>query len=186
VRPDTQPVSVILTSTSAQASFATTPDGPWSPTLALQIPAGSTDASFFYRDATVGSPSIGVSAPGRVGDEQVETIVAPEKPASAPKPKPVPTVRVVKVAYALKHGKLSVALTTVDARRQRLARASVRLALRRNGRWFRAVSVRTTAHGVGTFTRKTRPGCYSVNVVRVQAKGFAWNRVTPTNGFCVR
>ena len=186
VRPDTQPVSVILTSTSAQASFATTPDGPWSPTLALQIPAGSTDASFFYRDATVGSPSIGVSAPGRVGDEQVETIVAPEKPASAPKPKPVPTVRVVKVAYALKHGKLSVALTTVDARRQRLARASVRLALRRNGRWFGAVSVRTTAHGVGTFTRKTRPGCYSVNVVRVQAKGFAWNRVTPTNGFCVR
>ena len=127
-----------------------------------------------------------MSAPGRVGDEQVETIVAPAKPASAPKPKPVPTVRVVKVAYALKHGKLSVALTTVDARRQRVAQASVRLALRRNGRWYGAVSVRTTARGVGVFTRATRPGCYSVNVVRVQAKGFAWNKLTPKNGFCLK
>ena len=35
VRPDTQPVTVTLTSSSAQASFATTPDGPWSPTLSL-------------------------------------------------------------------------------------------------------------------------------------------------------
>ena len=141
VRPDTQPVTVTLTSSSAQASFATTPDGVWSPTLSLVIPVGSTDASFYYRDATAGSPSIGVSAPGRVGDEQVETIVAPAKPATPPKPKPVPTVRVVKVAYAQKHGKLSVALTTVDARRQRVAQASVRLALRRNGRWYGAVSV---------------------------------------------
>ncbi len=186
VRPDTQPVNVTLTSSSTQASFATTPDGPWSPTLSLAIPVGSTDASFYYRDAAAGSPSIGVSAPGRVGDEQIETIVAPAKPASVPKPKPVPTVRVVKVAYALKHGKLSVALTAVDARRQRVARANVRFALRRNGRWYGAVSVRTTSRGVGVFTRATRPGCYSVSVVRVQAKGFAWNKLTPKNGFCVK
>jgi hypothetical protein len=186
VRPDTQPVNVTLTSSSTQASFATTPDGPWSPTLSLAIPVGSTDASFYYRDAAAGSPSIGASAPGRVGDEQVETIVAPAKPAEVPKPKPVPTVRVVKVAYELKHGKLSVALTTVDTRRQRVANANVRFALRRNGRWYGAVSVRTTARGVGAFTRATRPGCYSVNVVRVQAKGFEWNKLTPKNGFCLK
>jgi hypothetical protein len=186
VRPDTQPVSVTLTSSSAQGSFATTPEGPWSPTLSLQIAAGSTDASFYYRDAAAGSPSIGVSAPGRVGDEQVETIVAPAQPASVPKPMPVPTVRVVKVAYASKHGKVRVALTTVDARRQRVARASVRFALRRNGRWYAAVSVRTTVRGVGTFTRKLRPGCYSLNVVRVQANGLAWNKLTPKNGFCLK
>ena len=186
VRPDTQPVNVTLTSSSAQASFATAPDGPWSPTLSLLIPVGATDAGFYYRDTAAGSPSIGVSAPGRVGDEQVETIVAPAKPANAPKPQPVPTVRVVKVAYAQKHGKLSVALTTVDARRQRVGQASVRLALRRNGRWYGAVSVRTTARGVAVFTRATRAGCYSVNVVRVQAKGFAWNKLTPKNGFCLK
>jgi hypothetical protein len=186
VRPDTQAVNVTLTSSSAQASFATTPDGPWSPTLALQIPAGSTEASFFYRDAAVGSPSIAVSAAGRVGDEQVETIVAPAKPASTPKPKPAPTVRVVKVAYAVSHAKLRVALTTVDPRRQRLANASIRLALERNGRWFGAVNVRTTANGVGAFTRPAKIGCYSVNVVRVRASGFTWNNVTPKNAFCVR
>jgi hypothetical protein len=186
VRPDTQPVNVTLTSSSTQASFATTPDGPWSPTLSLAIPVGSTDASFYYRDAAAGSPSIGASAPGRVGDEQVETIVAPAKPAGVPKPKPVPTVRVAKVAYGLKHGKLTVALTTVDARRQRVANANVRFALRRNGSWYGAASVRTTARGVGALTRTTRPGCYSVNVVRVRAKGFAWNRLTPKNGFCLK
>jgi len=96
-----------------------------------------------------------------------------------------PAVRVVKVAYTTKGGKLRVALTTVGPRRQRVGQASVRLALRRNGRWFAAVSVRTGARGVATFTRKTKPGCYSVNIVRVKAKGFAWNKVTPKNGFCV-
>jgi hypothetical protein len=182
-RPDTQPVSVTLTSSSPDGEFATSAQGPWTTTLPLEIPVGSTDASFYYRDAAVGSPSIGVSAPGRVGDEQVETIVAPARPAAPPKP---PAVRVVKVAYTAKHGKLRVALTTVDARRQRIGQASVRLALRRDGRWFGAVSVRTSARGVGVFTRPTKPGCYSVNIVRVQARGFAWNKVTPKNGFCVR
>jgi hypothetical protein len=102
------------------------------------------------------------------------------------KPKPVPTVRVIKVAYALKHAKLRVALTTVDPRRQRLAKASIRLALKRNGRWFGAVNVRTAANGVGVFTRPTKIGCYSANVVRVKASGFTWNGVTPKNAFCVR
>jgi hypothetical protein len=182
-RPDTQPVSVTLTSSSPAGAFATSADGPWTSTLTLQIPVGSTDASFYYRDAAVGSPSIGVSAPGRVGDEQVETIVAPERPAAAPK---VPAVRVVRVAYTVERGKLRVAVTTVDARRQRVGLAYVRLALRRDSRWSGAVSVRTSRRGVGSFTRATRPGCYSVNIVRVQAKGFGWNNVTPKNAFCVR
>jgi hypothetical protein len=181
-RPDTQVVPVTLTSSSVQGSFAPTADGPWTSTLTVEVPVGSTDATFYYRDATAGSPSIGVSAPGRVGDEQVETIVAAAKPAAVPK---TPAVRVTKVAYTAKRGKLRVAVTTVDPRRQRVARADVRLALRRNGHWFAAVSVRTGTRGVGTFTRPTKAGCYSVNVVRVEAKGFAWDKVTPKNGFCV-
>jgi hypothetical protein len=182
-RPDTQAVAVTLTSSSFGGSFAPTAEGPWTGTLTLQIPVGSTDATFYYRDTAAGSPSIGVSAPGRVGDEQVETIVAPARPpAAVPK---TPAVRVVKIAYATKRGKLRVALTAVDPRRQRVGQASVRLALKRNGRWFAAVSVRTGTRGVGTFTRPAKAGCYSVNVVRVRAKGFAWNKVTPKNGFCV-
>src|SRR5204863_7878955 len=71
-RPDTQPVPVTLTTTSPQGVFAPTTDGPWTSTLTLQIPVGSTDASFYYRDTAVGSPSIGASAPGRAGVEQTE------------------------------------------------------------------------------------------------------------------
>lgn len=182
-RPDTQPVSVTLASTSPNGTFAASTDGPWTSTLTVQIPVGSTDASFFYLDSAAGSPTISASAPGRAGAEQVVTIVAAEPPASPPKT--IPAVRVIKVAYGVKRGRLSVALTAVDPRRQRVANASLRLALRRNGRWYAAASVRTERNGVGVLSRKVPKGCYSVNVVRVTAKGFAWNKVTPKNGFCV-
>src|SRR5262249_12648458 len=129
-RPDTQPVTVTLSSSSLTGSFAATANGPWTPTLTLTIPVGSTDASFFYRDTTDGSPILTASAPGRAPAQQVETIVpsAPPPVVTPPKPKP-PALRVIKVAYTVKHGKLRVALTTVDPRRKRLAPASLRFAL---------------------------------------------------------
>jgi hypothetical protein len=85
----------------------------------------------------------------------------------------------------LKRQRLHVSLITVDPRRRRVPNASIRLAVRRSGHWLAAVSVRTNARGVATFTRPARRGCYSVNIARVKAGGFAWSRVTPTNGFCV-
>ena len=186
-RADVVPVPVTLTSTSPQGSFSTSSTGPWTSTLTVTIPPGSTDASFFYLDTAAGSPSIAASAPGRAGDEQIQTITAPPQPVVVPTPKPKPpAIRVISVGYTVRNAKLRVALTTVDPRRRHVGHATVRFALKRNGRWLAAATVRVNANGVGVLSRVSRTGCYSVNVVRVQAKGFAWNKVTPKNGFCVR
>ena len=191
-RADTQPVTVTLTSSSPQGTFAATPNGPWSNTLTLQIPVGSTDASFYYRDGLAGSPTITAGAPGRSGAALVETIVAaqptppPPNPTPTPQPKPKPKIRVIGVSYHATKKTLRVSVKTVDPKRKPVVGTRVRFALRRNGHWLTAASVRTNAKGVGSIT-VTRPrGCYSVKVVRVQAKGFDWNKLTPKNGFCVR
>jgi hypothetical protein len=192
-RADLQPVSVTLSSSSPQGSFASTPDGPWTNVLTLQIPVGSTDASFYYRDGLAGSATIAANAPGRSGASILETIVTPQ-PAGPfppePKPKPPtkkpPKIRVVGVTYHTTKGRLHVQLRTVDPKRKPVARTVVRIAVRRNGHWLAATTVYTNAKGVGIHTRALRSGCYSVKVVRVQAKGFAWNKLTPKNGFCVR
>jgi len=85
-RPDTQPVTVTLSSSSQQGSFSTSATAPWTATLAVQIPVGSTDAIFFYRDTTAGAATISASAPGRAGAEQVVTVRpgAPVKLAVTP------------------------------------------------------------------------------------------------------
>jgi hypothetical protein len=179
-RPDAQPVTVTLASSSPQGSFSASSGGPWTPTLDLTIPAGSTDASFYYTDTTPGTPAISASAPGRAGAEQIETVKAIPRPTAA-----APTVRVARIAYTMKRRHLQVALIAVDPKRRRVAGASIRVAVRRNGHWLAAVSVRTNERGVASFTRPVRSGCYSVNVARVKASGFTWRRVTPRNGFCV-
>jgi hypothetical protein len=73
-RAETQPVTVTLASSSQQGSFAASASGPWTSTLAVQIPAGATDASFYYRDTKAGAVTLNASAPGRAGAEQVETV----------------------------------------------------------------------------------------------------------------
>jgi hypothetical protein len=73
-RAETQPVAVTLVSSSPQGTFSASATGPWTGTLTVQIPAGSTDASFYYRDTKAGTVTIGASAPGRAGAEQVETV----------------------------------------------------------------------------------------------------------------
>jgi hypothetical protein len=221
----------------------------------VQIPAGSTDASFYYRDTKAGAVTIGASAPGRAGAEQVETVtpaalakvtvspasatlgpgqtkqfsasgadayanavpVSPNWTATSGQVSPVKgpsttfragrpgtvivsaksgtvtgtatvtvvaPIRVAGVAYAVKAHRLRVTLTVVDARRRRVAHASVRFALRRSNRWVAAASVRTNARGIATFARPVRRGCYTIKVARVTAPGLAWNRVTPKNGYC--
>jgi hypothetical protein len=255
-RPETQPVTVTLTSTSAQGGFSTTANGPWTTTLDVVIPPGSTDAVFYYRDTKAGQATISASAPGRAGAQQVET-VRPAVPATiavtplAATLRPGQTrtfsasgadtygnaivvsatwsatsgtvtpvsgpstsfragqpgkatvtatagnvkgsatvsvtasVRVARIAYARTSTRLRVTLTVVDSRRKGVPRAFVRLALRRNGRWLAAASVRANARGSATLTRTVKTGCYSVKIARVTSPGFAWNRVTPKNGYCV-
>ena len=85
-RPDTQPVTVTLTSTSPQGGFSSSVTGPWTSTLDIQIPAGSTDATFYYRDTKAGTATLAASAPGRAGAEEVVTVKpgAPAKLAVTP------------------------------------------------------------------------------------------------------
>ncbi len=64
---------VLLSSSSAGGSFSTSATGPWSATLGLVIPAGSTSASFYMLDSDTGSPTVTAA----VGDQvttQLETV----------------------------------------------------------------------------------------------------------------
>ena len=63
-RPDTVPVTVSLSSTRRTARSPRARAGPWSATLDVPVPAGSTDAIFYYRDTKAGVATIGASAPG--------------------------------------------------------------------------------------------------------------------------
>jgi hypothetical protein len=74
VRADTKPVTVTLSSSSPAGTFAPSSDGPWSSTLSVEVPVGSTDASFYYRDTAAGTPTLTASAPGRDAVQQVETV----------------------------------------------------------------------------------------------------------------
>jgi hypothetical protein len=256
IRPDTQPVTVTFATSSSRGGFSASATGPWTKTLAVQIPVGSTDAPVYDRDTKAGTPTISAAAPGRAGVQQLVRVepgsiarltvkphvvalgagtkrrftatavdafgnaaavvprwsaaggtVSPASGASttftAVRPgmaritatagtarasmvvKVAATVRVTRVAYAVAAGRLNVTLVVVDWRRQRVAHAAVRLALRRNGRWLTTVTLRTDARGLAAFARPARQGCYSVWIERLAKRGLEWNRVTPKNGSCV-
>ena len=69
------PVTVTVSSSSAQGTFSTTPSGPWSSTLSLTIPAGTnTTGSFYYLDTRAGNPVLIASAPGTTSGTQTETV----------------------------------------------------------------------------------------------------------------
>jgi hypothetical protein len=76
VRADVRPVTVTLSSSSPGGTFATSAEGPWTSSLDVDVPVGSTDALFYYRDTVAGTPSLGASAPGRVSAQQVESVTA--------------------------------------------------------------------------------------------------------------
>jgi hypothetical protein len=78
------PSAVALSSSSPAGTFATDPNGPWTASLTLTIPAGASTASFYYEDATPGTPTITASLNGQVST-QCATITAPA-PAPAPAP----------------------------------------------------------------------------------------------------
>ena len=93
-RPDTVPVTVSLSSDSPDGTFSTSASGPWSATLDVPVPVGSTDALFYYRDTKAGVATIGASAPGRAGAEQVVTV----------RPGALATLRVTPASVTLKPG----------------------------------------------------------------------------------
>jgi hypothetical protein len=71
----TAPVSVTVVSNSPQGTFSTSPGGPWSSTISLTIPAGSSSSgAFYYLDTHSGSAVLTASAPNFADGLQVETI----------------------------------------------------------------------------------------------------------------
>jgi hypothetical protein len=78
---DSADTTVTVSSSSAGGGFSTASTGPWTPTLSVTIPAGSTTASVYYRDTRAGSATLTASAPGRIGGTQPVT-VAPAALAS--------------------------------------------------------------------------------------------------------
>lgn len=69
------PVSVQVTSSSADGTFTADPaSGTWTQTQALQIPAGQTTASFYYRDLHAGTATLTAAASGYGNATQTETI----------------------------------------------------------------------------------------------------------------
>jgi hypothetical protein len=70
------PLTATLTTSSAAGTFSVSPDGPWTPTLDVVIPAGGSSATFYYHDTTAGVPRLTATTSGRLPAVQQETIVA--------------------------------------------------------------------------------------------------------------
>jgi hypothetical protein len=70
------PVSVNLSTSSAQGAFSPAADGPWTQTLDVTVPAGATSATFVYRDTRAGTATLSASSAGRVSAAHTLTIAA--------------------------------------------------------------------------------------------------------------
>ena len=68
---------ITLSSSSPNGGFATSPGGPFNPTLAVTIPAGqTTSGSFYYKDTAAGNPTLSAKASGFAKASQTETVSA--------------------------------------------------------------------------------------------------------------
>jgi hypothetical protein len=65
--PAATPVTATLASSSGGGELAPTVNGPWAATLDLAVSAGSTDATFYYRDTSAGTATLTANTPDRVG-----------------------------------------------------------------------------------------------------------------------
>jgi hypothetical protein len=70
-------VLVSLSSNSPAGMFAAAPEGPWTPTLTVTVPAGGTSAPpFYYRDTRAGAAVLTAVAAGYAAGTQTTTILA--------------------------------------------------------------------------------------------------------------
>jgi hypothetical protein len=68
--------AVTLATSSAAGAFSLSPDGPWTSTLVVTVPAGSSSGTFYYRDTSAGTPTLTASTDGRRPGTQSETVTA--------------------------------------------------------------------------------------------------------------
>jgi uncharacterized protein YjdB len=259
------PVTLTVSSSSPNGQFALDPAGPWSPTLALTIPAGGNAAGpFYYQDTKAGSQVLTAAAPGLTSGTQTETILpgpivgVTVKPTSltvaaggsltlaaagidsfgnavqanatwsvdpvqlgSVRPAAGPTttftggargrsgtvtatvagasgplsatsritvkpgrIAVASIRYGIGRKRLLVTATVVDARRNPVAGAVVRLIVRRNGYRHFLGQARTAANGKALYRMSAKKGCYRTSIIRVTAPGYVWRPATPRNRFC--
>ncbi len=69
------PLTVTVSSSSARGAFATSPSGPWTPTLALTVAPGVA-ATYYYRDMLAGSSTVTAAAIGATAGTQTVTVTA--------------------------------------------------------------------------------------------------------------
>jgi hypothetical protein len=184
------PRSLTLSSSSPTGTFATGAGGPWSATLTLTIPQGSSSASFFYSDATAGAPTLTAALDGGASATQTETVAAPPAgggsgsggsggppapgtavppvgtpaaPTATPAPKPAakPTRRILSVTKRFVGGHLVVTVR-VTRGTARPAGVPVRIRVRRGSSTVASVIRVTARGGVATWrsVKKLRPGAY--------------------------
>jgi hypothetical protein len=72
--PNRTSLTVTLSSSSPQGRFSTSPAGPWTPTLILNLPVGTSAASFYYQDTVAGTHTLTASAAGATSGTQAVTV----------------------------------------------------------------------------------------------------------------
>lgn len=94
--------------------------------------------------------------------------------------------RIRLVSFGRRDGHLHVELAVADESGQPL-QAEVQFALLRDSTTFAATGGLTGSDGsIGlTASGKVEPGCYTVRVASVTARGYAWNQASPTSSYCV-
>jgi hypothetical protein len=178
------PTTVTLTSRSASGTFASDPGGPWASTLALTIPAGSSNAVFFTQDTTAGTPTLTANTNGQL-TPQVETVSAPAPTVTAAPPPP-PAAHIGSITLGPVNGLLHLGVQVVDANGQPV-QAQVVAAIVEGSSAFASTAGQTSAAGFLGLTASTVPGagCNAAQVRSVSAPGFAWDGVTPPRTYCV-
>jgi hypothetical protein len=68
------PLAVTVRSSSPQGSFAATPAGPWTTTLAVTLAVGASSVAFHYQDTRAGSHVLTASAAGATNGTQSVTV----------------------------------------------------------------------------------------------------------------
>jgi hypothetical protein len=189
--------ALTLSSDAPTGTFAPSSSGPWSPTLTLPIPAGSSAGSFFYSDTAAGTPTLTARLDDGGLASQTEQVAAPAPPdppvppttattttptmTPTPAPTPLPTTpdlpalrpapapHVASVRTRLSGGHVVVSVTVI-AGTTRPSGVQVRIRVRRGAKTVALVTRVTTGGGVASWrsAKKLPRGRYVATAAAVR------------------
>jgi hypothetical protein len=161
---------VTLSSSSAAGEFATNPSGPWTTSLTAPMAAGTSRVTLYYRDGSLGTPTIRATAIGRTSATQIESIAV--------------NARALGVTWVRAKPYLNATVAVVDATGAPIASALVDATLVRNGVPYSSRGSTTDSSGQAKFSLfQPGSGCYSLALTGIDAPG--WDGITPTNSICI-